>query len=282
MQLFPRNCRFVLALVLASTATATAHDLWLVPPGETKPGQPVVGQPVVVRAITGMKFPLGDHPANPAKYARRIVLDPDHNEGTLEPKGADDVAGRLEFVPKKPGIYLVAVQTNPRIIKLDADAFNEYLVSDGLPHIYQLRSKLKILDQPGVERYSKSPKAIVQVGDSPDGDPTKPMGLPLEIVPLQNPLTRRVGDTLRVRVLFQQKPLVDANLGWDAPGAPGEVEFPRGTVRTEAKGEALIPIAQSGPMTIRLTHMTRPMAKDHEWESFWTTLTWIVPQNASK
>jgi hypothetical protein len=31
-------------------------------------------------------------------------------------------------------------------------------------------------------------------------------------------------------------------------------------------------------MTLRLTHMTRPKTKDFEWESFWTTLTFRVPQ----
>ena len=76
---------------------------------------------------------------------------------------------------------------------------------------------------------------------------------------------------MRVRVYFQKEPLQEANLGWQHPG---DGDAARGTVRTDAKGEALIPIAASGLMTIRLTHMTRPkMPTDYEWESFWTTLT---------
>jgi hypothetical protein len=67
--------------------------------------------------------------------------------------------------------------------------------------------------------------------------------------------------------------LVDTNLGW---AHPGDGESARGTVRTDEKGEALIPIAKPGLMTIRLTHMTRPKTTDYEWESFWTTLTWRV------
>ncbi|MFO0824786.1 MAG: hypothetical protein U0792_16990 [Gemmataceae bacterium] len=50
------------------------------------------------------------------------------------------------------------MQMTPKIITLDAEAFNSYLVSDGLPHVYRLRAKEKSLDQPAVERYSKSPK----------------------------------------------------------------------------------------------------------------------------
>ena len=71
-----------------------------------------------------------------------------------------------------------------------------------MPHIYRLRAKEKSLDQPAVERYSKSPKALVRVGDGKDGDPCKPLGLPLEIMPLTDPFRSKVGDTLKVRVLF--------------------------------------------------------------------------------
>ena len=55
------------------------------------------------------------------------------------------------------------------------------------------------------------------------------------------------------------------------------LDTPAGYVRTDAKGEALIPIAQTGLMTIRLTHMTRPKMPEYEWESFWTTLTFRLP-----
>ena len=49
-------------------------------------------------------------------------------------------------------------------------------------------------------------------------------------------------------------------------------------MRTNGKGDALIPIAKAGLMAIRLTHMTRPKDKDYEWESFWTTLTFRIPE----
>ena len=137
-------------------------------------------------------------------------------------------------------------------------------------NIYALRAKEKSLDQPGKERYSKSPKCLVRVGDGQDGDPCRIVGLPLEIVPMQDPFQRKVGDALRVKVLFRDKPLADANLGWAHPDGG---DAPAGTVRTNPKGEALIPIAQLGLKTIRLTHMTRPKEKEFEWESFWTTLT---------
>jgi hypothetical protein len=170
---------------------------------------------------------------------------------------------------------MVAVESEPKLIKLEADEFNNYLVSDGLLHIYQLRRKEGALDKPGRERYSKSPKAIMQVGTDGGGDPSRVVGLPLEIVPLRNPFALRVGDTLRVRVLFRDKPLAGAMLGWDVPG---EGSLPLGTVRTDSKGEALVPISQTGLTTIRLTHMIRPNETEYEWESFWTTLTFRIAE----
>ena len=257
-------------LALGCAGPVLAHDLWLIPPATAKPGEKVV-----VEAVSGNKFPTGDHAPDPAKFAARIAVGADGKVVEVEAAGTGEKAGLLAWTPAKSGVYAVAVRTTPKVIKLEAEAFNSYLVSDGLPHICRLRATEKTLDQPGVERYSKSPKALVKVGDGKGGDPTKPLGLPLEIVPLADPFAKKPGDALKVRVLFGDKPLADAHLGWDHPG---DGEEPAGTVRTDAKGEALVPVARAGLMTIRLTHMTRPKAKGHEWESFWTTLTFRVPE----
>jgi hypothetical protein len=256
-------------VVLSVTAHAFAHDLWLVPPEQPEPKTAVI-----FRASSGSKFNKSDHAPDPTKFYRLVLIQPDGSKGPLEPGGTEDKSALLKAKPDRPGIYIAAVETRPKLITLEAEKFNDYLVSDGLAHIYQLRRKEGILDQPGRERYSKSPKAIVQVGTGGEGDPCCIVGLPLEIVPLRNPFELKVGDTLPVRVLFHDKPLADANLGWDVPG---DGDAPLGTVRTDVRGEALVPIAQLVLMTVRLTHMTRPKTQDYEWESFWSTLTFRIP-----
>jgi hypothetical protein len=132
-----------------------------------------------------------------------------------------------------------------------------------------------LLDHLRKLKYTKSPKTLVRVGEGGGGDSCRVVGLTLEIVPLRDPFALGAGDTLPVRVLFRGQPLSKANLGWCLPA---DGESPRGTVRSDARGEALIPISQTGLMTVRLTHMTRPKADDHEWESFWTTLTFRIPE----
>ena len=260
----------VFLMAFGFAAPAVAHDLWLIPPEK-----PATGKPLTVRAVSGMDFPKGDVAPDPSKFDKLVLVLPDHSVGKAEAAGKEGDAGLLSFTPEKAGVYAVGVVTKPKVIELNAEAFNSYLVSDGLPHIYALRAKEKSLDQPGKEQYSKSPKVLVRVGDGGDGDPCRAVGLPLEIVPAQNPFERKAGDALRVKVLFRDKPLADANLGWDHPG---DGEAFAGTVRTDAKGEALVPVAKGGLMTVRLTHMTRPKAADYEWESFWTSLTFRVPE----
>ncbi len=268
-----RSVRLTLIAVVAACAHQSptlAHDLWLVP---AESAHTKVGHPVLVRAHSGMNFPVSEHAPDPAAFAKRVVIRLDGSAATLDAAGKEDKSGLLRFVPERAGLYIVAVETPPKLITLSAEQFNEYLVADGLPHIYRLHAKEKTLDQPGREQYSKFPKALVQVGEGGAGDPSRALGLTLEIVPLSNPFQLKTGDTLRVRVLYRGQPLADANLGWDHPD---DGEPPSGTVRTDATGEALVPIARTGLMTVRLTHMTRPKKDDYEWESFWTTLTFRI------
>jgi hypothetical protein len=240
--------------------------LWLVPDEPS-------GKTMTIRANSGMEFPKSEHAPDPAAFRRRLCIRPDTRAAELQPAGTADRSGLLRFEVADAGVYVVAVETQPKLITLDAPQFNEYLVADGLPHIYRLRAREKTLDQPGRERYSKSPKAIVRIGEG-GGDACRVLGLPLEIVPRRDPFQLATGDTLPVRVLFQGRPLADAPLGWTSPG---DGESPRGTVRTDEAGDALIPIGRLGLMTIRLTHMTRPKTAEYEWESFWTTLTFRIP-----
>jgi len=254
--------------LLSPITSVWGHDLWLVPDAQS-----TIGRPLTVRANSGMDFPISVHAPDPKAFARRILIGPDGQSAELSPAGQEDKSGLLRFEPARDGIYIVAVESQPKLISLSAGEFNEYLVADGLPHIYRLRAKEKSLDQDARERYSKSPKALIKVGQGGAGDPGRILGLTLEIVPLRDPFALKIGDTLGVRVIFRGQALADANLGWDVPG---DGEPTSGTVRTDASGEALIPIRNAGLMSIRLTHMTRPKADDHEWESFWTTLTWRI------
>lgn len=255
-------------LLAAFVVAAAAHDLWILPPKDAK-----AGSAVQIDLSQGMDFPKSTGAPDPTKWKRIFAIGPDGAESKIKAADPAGDLGRLSLDAEKPGVYIIAVETTPKTLTLEAEAFNSYLVSDGMPQVYLERAKDGTLGEASRERYSKSPKMIVKIGDGP-GDPTRVLGLTTEIVPLADPFKVKAGGTLPVRVLAQGRPLVDQWLGWDH-GDDGDQ--PSGMVRTDERGEALIPIKKTGLLTLRITYMTHPRAETHEWESFWTTLTVRIP-----
>ncbi len=247
-----------------------SHDSWLVPDDFTiEPGKTLN-----IFAKTGMDFPESLNSINLKRIKSFLILG---SAGKIE-------AGNMKIVGKstiiscntfKSGTYIAAMALKPNMIKLSAKAFNEYLISDGMNKVWELRKKEGILEKDAVEFYSKYPKTIFQVGKKTDNSCLKAVGLAVEILPLKNPYTLKKGDDLRVRVVFRGKPLVGAELSWSYPG---NGETFAGTKITGKDGEAVVPLEKSGPYVLRLTHIEWVKKKTHEWESFWASLTFSVPK----
>jgi len=258
----------VCSIIILATTTISAHDFWLIPqkfrisPGDSQ----------TIFANTGMDFPNSLSAVTPDRVDQFILTGKSGKKDITEFEvQGNSLITKCTF--EKTGTYVITVSLKPKEIKLTAEEFNEYLLHDGLPDIYELRKKEGILDKDAVEHYSKYPKTIIQVGSQLDKTPTKPLGLPIEIIPQVNPYGLKLGDDLEVTALFQGKPLSDAEIAWSYPGL-GE-EF-AGSKKTDANGKAAVPLAKVGPYVIRLTHMEWVKKQTHEWESYWTSLTFEV------
>jgi uncharacterized GH25 family protein len=249
-----------------------SHDFWLVPqkfraaPGET----------LVLSANTGMDFPNSLSAVTPDRFDQ-FILASESDRKNLKDYKTKGNSLTTQITCEKAGTYVVGASLKPNEIRLTAKEFNEYLQMDGLPDIYQLRKREGILEKDAVEFYSKYPKTIIQVGDRLDETPTKPLGLALEIVPQVNPYRLKRGDNLEVIVLFRGKPLPSAEIAWSFPGQGDKFA---GSIKTDTDGKASIPLIQAGPYVVRLTHMEWVKLPTHEWESFWTSLTFEVPGDA--
>src|SRR5687767_12373978 len=110
-------CLAAVFIMLLGVTWAGAHDLWLVPPPTAAPDKPVV-----ILASVGMDFPKSENAHDTASYLKRLLFRPDGTAGVLEAAGKQDKFGLLRFQPDKPGVYVAAVQTQPRVIKLSAEA----------------------------------------------------------------------------------------------------------------------------------------------------------------
>jgi hypothetical protein len=83
------------------------------------------------------------------------------------------------------------------------------------------------------------------------------LGHDLEIVPMADPVAARVGESLRIRVLFRGKPLAGADVErGDGVTAIKEADIPR--FKTDEEGIAAIPIVKAGPVLLVIDHRLTP------------------------
>ena len=266
-----RNILIIFVMVVISGAVQ-AHDFWLIPESFS----PKSGQTIKIAAHTGDRFPEGDSPVTPDRLAR-FEIHSARGKTDITPFRAGAKWSEAEVGLREPGSYVIAVELKPRPIQLEAGKFNEYLAHEGLSRILELRAKAKKENSEGREVYAKYAKSIIHVGNKRDSLVTRPVGLKLEIVPERDPLTVLPGEKLPVRILFNGSPLANAQVASVSEGHGGKEDYSDIT-RTSYQGIALIPITRPGACLVRLVHMiAADEAMDHEWESFFSTLTFRIP-----
>ena len=116
------------------------------------------------------------------------------------------------------GLMTRDICTSPANRQRCADAPTRHSIQrlsqvEGLTPALDQRARLQRMDADGSERYSRCAKSIVQVGPPAaglQGQITKPVGLPLEIVPEANPYGAKRSATLPVRVLYAGHALAGA------------------------------------------------------------------------
>jgi uncharacterized GH25 family protein len=270
----PNASKFAALLLLAGLvpATALAHEFWLAPSSYVA----APGRPIRIAAFAGTGFRGEAKPwATPraVRFVARTARDLDLT--SIAENGSLDWAA---FSPSDAGGALLAYESNFAFIELPANQFDAYLESEGLDQ--PLAARRHDHDSaPGRERYRRCPKAWLAGAD--ESRATRPVGLPLEIVPLSAP---GESPALRVHVLWGGKPLANSLVkAWRAPiGADGALSDPASRdscavlwqQRTDARGEVVVPVAAAGEWLVATVHMepSRDRAAA-DWESTWASLT---------
>ncbi len=186
----------------------------------------------------------------------------------------------LSFRTGPEGTYTAGVSTRPRMIKLTAEEFADYLAHDGVLDVLQERRRVGITDRPARERYSKHVKAVFQVGVRRSGGWDVQLDHPVEFVPLDNPYTLGVGERLRVRFLRDGSPVAGqlvhaSHEAWEA-GEQGMLPSEAVRTITDADGVAWIPLGASGRWYVRTIHMVPSEEEGVDYVSRWATLTFEV------
>jgi uncharacterized GH25 family protein len=274
-----RSAAFLLGVVVCSPVSrVAAHDFWL------QPNEYWISPD----ALTSMTLQVGHGPFRQRSPipARRIT-----RFQAFAPKGTTvdlhehlrlgEAAQDGNFRLKSPGAYILVLQTDDGAqTHLPSIRFNDYLKAEGLTPALEQRALQHRMDADGSERYSRCAKSIVQVGQpgaASQGEITKPIGLPLEIVPEVNPYGVPQSASLPVRVIYAGRPLAGAlvkltNLKNDA--SPFEVHV------TDHDGRASFIMPRSGTWLLNVI-WTKPSSRSDEtdFETVFSSLSFGFPSD---
>jgi uncharacterized GH25 family protein len=209
-----------------------------------------------------------------SRHARRFLIQQGNQQRPLEGVEGTAPAGMLQI--KHKGLQVVAYESNPTEIELEARIFEDYLKEEGLERVIRLRAAHGETELPGVESFSRCAKTLIQVGGegtATDSNFDREIGLPLEIVPEVNPFARALGDELTVRVLFRAEP-VEGLLVVALSEADSSI---RRAARTDKQGRVAFVIDRESSWLIKAVHMERaPKDRNWDWESWWASLTFAI------
>lgn len=167
-------------------------------------------------------------------------------------------AGQWRFEPEEPVARLA--------LRLDAGAWREmadgrWLADGQAAGSGEVRRTWRLL------RYASAVLA-------PSAESARPLGLPLEIVPLKDPLALRKGDRLPLRLLLRGRPLANAKLIGDFIN-----DDQAAPLRTDAAGLAVVTLGSNGLNVIQASHAESCVAEcTSERVAHSTTLSFTVPR----
>ena len=278
-----------LATLLAFAGfTAGAHEFWLEAPRfRVQPGQTLS-----IRPLIGENF-KGEAWTNKAEKVLRLVrygpTPADSTDLTPAPGFAPTDTFRTAFAFAKPGTHLVLLRSTNSFIELPAGQFTAYLREEGLDYVLKLRQERDQQGTAGRETYRRCAKALVQVGEAAatpaasDSACRRVYGLPLELVPEQNPYRLAADKALTVRVLRAGRPAAGAAVQiWQRQ--PGGLPTTHFTVRANQNGRVLLRLSGPGPYLLASVDMTAAPAKLRDradWQSTWASLTFAGPPAAA-
>ena len=264
--------KFLLAGLLLITTTGLAREFWLEPvrfwvaPGAAVHVRRVVGGNFRGTAWAGKpgRVTLFTHYA-PGVAARSLLVAaaaPDTLQSTV----------RL----LQPGTHLLALATNNASATLDGPSFTAYLREEGLDYALAQREQRHESDKPGRELYRRCAKTLIQVGTPTPSDTARAwvraVGLPLELVPEQNPYRLLPGAALTVQVLLAGRPLAGQPvLLWRRGAQPTTIIS---KLHSNQNGRVLFRLSEPGEYLVSTVRIEpAPIAANADWQSTWSTLT---------
>lgn len=249
-----------LVFVSISTLVILGHNLWLV----AKDEQP----DIKIEVITSDKFPESDSAVKPERIADFRALTENGSIELADYKSeGNSLVANLKTEDK---IKLVALELRPHPIDLEAGKFAGYIKSEAAEKSVAQQFIIGETLEPQRESYAKFAKVLLE-NEAFD----KIVGQKFEIVLESNPAQIKTVGKLKVKVLFEGKPLENLRVSIGAENLNDGKYLAH--AQTNGNGIAEVEIPRSGLWFIR-THFIRPHSdtENFEWESFWASVTFRI------
>jgi len=270
---------FTVIFGLTCASSVLAHDFWIQPNEFWMRPQ----------AVTPLTLQVGH---GPSRQRSPIHLDRITRFEAIAPNGAViDLRGTLHLGGsmgdgdlrfQAPGAYVLVLETDDHAQShLPAIRFNDYLRVEGLKPALEQRARTHQMHMDGSENYSRRAKSIMQVGLPGSGSQeqvTKPLGLPLEIVPETSPYADPRPTIFPVRVIYEGRPLPGAlvkltNLEHD--------DIPLEMHLTDGEGRTRFTMPKGGTWLLNVI-WTKPLPKsgDTDFETIFSSLSFGLPSSS--
>lgn len=191
----------------------------------------------------------------------------------VTPRSGDNPA--FVWAAPSQGLLVIAHETAPsRITYKTWDKFAAFAEHKGFAGIRARHAARGLPEDGFTETYTRHVKALVAVGNGTGMD--QALGLATEFVALANPYTDDLSGGLPVRLLLDGAPRPDALIEVFARDANGTVRVT--TTRTDAKGEARVPVTQDTEYFLDAV-VLRPAPEDDiaVWETLWAGIGFRIP-----
>lgn len=259
--------KFILTAALGSIALlAIAHEFWLQPSRFfVKPGQTIQIQTLVGENFTGER----------SEGKKNRIVSYKHFSASdtvdLSPTLTGDHYGDVSVPIRQPGTHAIAFTNTSKFIELDPTKFLAYLKEDGLENVIKARQEQGTTQKNGRELYRRCVKTLIQSGTQTDNTYALNTGLPIEIIPLQNPYATRSGQLLEFQILFENKPLVGALVRYWNKNAQNQLTT--GKQSSDAQGRVKFRVRAGGNMVSAVQMVPHTNPDEADWQSYWGSLT---------
>lgn len=261
------------ALLFAGSTAGSpgaAHEFWLEPEAfRLQPGERLVARGFVGETLAGEE--LGYYP----EATERLDLTLGAN--TVPLAGAPEQVPAVDARTLGEGLHVLRFQSaNYQVRYPTLEEFETFLKEWDFDWAVAEHAARDFPREDIREVYFRYAKALVAVGDGEGAD--RALGMPIELVALDNPYLAKPGDTLEIELRFLDAPLADGRVKHFHRAPDGTVEMTR--LRSDAAGRITVP-ASPGLHLVNAVHLDlaserMQMFLGAAWQSLWASLTYGV------